>query len=92
MLSVVICMHQTVQAHVYISEGKNVLHPRAGLTQRATLVVNARGTSGACFDYVWQTFDDLASIGIDDPKVTALWKAVCDLRGTKNLVAGNVRF
>jgi cation transport regulator ChaC len=46
------------------------------------LVVNASGTSGACFDYVRQTFEGLASIGIDDPAVTALWNAVRDIRST----------
>jgi cation transport protein ChaC len=85
MLPVLTSGQQTVQAHVYIYAGKNVLDPQAGLSRRAALVVNASGASGACFDYVRQTFKGLATIGIDDPEVTALWNAVCDLNAQLNL-------
>jgi glutathione-specific gamma-glutamylcyclotransferase len=84
-LPVLISDQQTVQAHVYIYEGKNVVPPQVGLAQRAAMVASAAGTSGACFDYVRQTFEDLESIGIDDPEVTALWNAVRDL-GTKQVL------
>jgi glutathione-specific gamma-glutamylcyclotransferase len=81
-LPVLISGQEIIQTHVYIYEGKNVLDSHIGLTERAAIVVNARGDSGACFDYVRRTFEGLASIGIDDPEVTALWNAVCDLKST----------
>lgn len=65
-LPVLISEQQTVQAYVYIYEGKNIVPPQVGLAQRAAMVVSASGTSGACFDYVRKTFEDLASIGVDD--------------------------
>jgi cation transport protein ChaC len=91
MLPVLTPGQQTVQTHVYIYAGKNVLDPQVGLTQRATLVVNANGASGSCFDYIRQTFEGLARIGIDDQEVTALWNAVCNLKGITNQAAGHLQ-
>lgn len=88
-LPVLISGQQTVQARIYIYDGKNILDRKIGLTQRAAMVANATGTSGACFDYVRQTFEDLASISIQDPEVTALWNAVRDLRSTTKQAAGH---
>lgn len=79
-LPILILGGQTAQAHVYIYHGRNILNSLVGLTQRAAMVVNATGTSGACFDYVRKTFDDLANIGIEDAEVTLLWNAVCELK------------
>ena len=83
-LPILISGQRLVQTHVYIYEGKNVLDPQTGMAQRTAMVVSASGTSGACFDYVRQIFEGLASIGIDDQEVGALWNAVCDLRSTTN--------
>ena len=52
----------------------------------ASMVVTAKGTSGACVDYIRRTFEGLSSIGFDDPEVTSLWEAVknhpsCHSRG-----------
>ena len=65
-----------VAALVYIYEGKNILDPTTPLAQKASMVVRAKGKSGACVDYVRQTFEVLSSIGLNDPEVTDLWEAV----------------
>ncbi len=78
MLPILISKQQIVQAHVYLYEGKNVLDPLVRLAQRADMVMSASGTSGACCDYIRQSFTKLASVGIDDQEVTALWNAVRD--------------
>ena len=46
------------------------------LADKANIVVKAAGLSGSDIDYVRKTYDDLKGVGIDDPAVTALWKAV----------------
>jgi glutathione-specific gamma-glutamylcyclotransferase len=65
-----------VTALVYIYEGQNILDPTTSLAARASMVVNAKGKSGACVDYVRRTFEGLNNIGFDDPEVTGLWDAV----------------
>jgi glutathione-specific gamma-glutamylcyclotransferase len=40
------------------------------------MVVRAKGASGTCVEYVRRTFEGLARIGLDDPKVTELWEEV----------------
>jgi glutathione-specific gamma-glutamylcyclotransferase len=65
-----------VSAFVYIYEGKNILDPTTPLAEKASMVVRAKGKSGACVDYVRRTFEGLSSIGLDDSEVTGLWEAV----------------
>jgi cation transport regulator ChaC len=65
-----------VPALVYIYEGKNILDPTTPLAEMASMVVTAKGTSGACVDYIRRTFEGLSSIRLDDPEVTDLWEAV----------------
>jgi glutathione-specific gamma-glutamylcyclotransferase len=65
-----------VTALVYIYKGKGILDPTTSLAEMASMVVNAKGKSGACVDYVRRTFEGLGSIGLDDPEVTSLWEAV----------------
>jgi cation transport protein ChaC len=65
-----------VSALVYIYEGKNILDPTTPLAQKASMVVRAKGKSGACADYVRQTLEGLSGIGLNDPEVTGLWEAV----------------
>src|ERR1700730_6463735 len=64
-----------VTALVYIYEGKYTLGPTTSLAEMASMVVNAKGKSGACVDYVRRTFEGLGRIGLDDPEVTSLWEA-----------------
>jgi len=61
---------------VYIYEGKNILDPTTPLAEKASMVVRAKGKSGACVDYVRRTFEGLSSIDLDDSGVTGLWEAV----------------
>jgi glutathione-specific gamma-glutamylcyclotransferase len=64
-----------VTALVYVYEGNNILDPTTSLAEMAGMVVNAKGKSGACVDYVRRTFERLGSIGLDDPEVSSLWEA-----------------
>jgi cation transport regulator ChaC len=45
-----------VAVFVYIYEGKNILDPTTPLAEMASMVVRAKGKSGACVDYVRLTF------------------------------------
>ena len=65
-----------VPSLVYIYEGKNILDPTTSLAEMASMVVTAKGKSGACVDYIRRTFEGISSIGFDDPEVTGLWEAV----------------
>src|SRR6202023_171053 len=65
-----------VSALVYIYKGNNILDPTTPLAQKASMVVRAKGKSGACADYVRQTLEGLSGIGLNDPEVTGLWEAV----------------
>jgi cation transport protein ChaC len=65
-----------VEALTYIYGGKNILAPDVTSQQKAAMVLKATGESGTGCDYVRRTFEDLQSIGIDDPAVTELWEAV----------------
>jgi cation transport protein ChaC len=67
---------RTVPAFVYIYNGKNLLDEGVTLKDKVAIVAKAKGRSGANRDYVRQTFEDLKGVGIDDPVVTELWKAV----------------
>jgi hypothetical protein len=46
---------------VYIYEGKNILDPTTPLAEMASMLVNAKGKSGACVDYVRRTFEGSAA-------------------------------
>jgi cation transport protein ChaC len=63
--------------------GRNVIQVRA-LNEMVLLVLSARGSSGACVDYVKGVADSLAKLNIDDPAVTNLWRAI---RGHQRTVA-----
>jgi hypothetical protein len=78
-----------VKALVYIYEGQNILDPTTSLAEKASMVVRAKGKSGACIDYVRQTFEGLSSIGLNDPEVTSLWEAVRNnLVGQTDMISG----
>jgi glutathione-specific gamma-glutamylcyclotransferase len=78
-----------VTALVYIYEGQNILDRTTSLAEKASMVVRAKGKSGACVDYVRQTFEGLSSIGLNDPEVTSLWEAVRNnLVGQTDMISG----
>jgi glutathione-specific gamma-glutamylcyclotransferase len=81
-----------VSALVYIYEGKNILDPTTPMAEMASMVVSAKGKSGACVDYVGRTFEGLGSIGLDDPEVTSLWEAVKNHTSRTNLRQHTVSF
>ena len=54
--------------HTYIGD--------RSIADRATLVNAARGTSGACIDYVEQIHAHLSHLGVEDPAVEMFWRAV----------------
>ena len=58
-------------ASVSIYTGKNIL-PSATPQELVSCIKQARGTSGACADYVEGVHSQLALLGIDDPAVTHL--------------------
>lgn len=63
----------TVQALISLYSGKNLI--RASDT-RAILpsVQQAHGSSGKCFDYVMDVYEQLSKLGINDPAVTKMRK------------------
>jgi cation transport regulator ChaC len=40
------------------------------------MVVKAAGITGSNFDYLRDTYENLRTVGVDDPAVTVLWTAV----------------
>jgi cation transport protein ChaC len=63
-----------VQAYVPIYHGKNIV--AGGAQQKAVMVTRAEGTKGSCRNYVKDTAELLAKLGIEDSAVSELWKAV----------------
>jgi cation transport protein ChaC len=72
-----VCLEDRLSvALVYIYEGPRLIDEPMSLEQKSRMVLSARGKSGTCFDYVKNIHEGLQSIGLDDPPVTELWKAV----------------
>lgn len=55
--------------------GKNLIPDRT-TDQIAAMILAARGTSGACSDYVRNVADQLTKLGVEDPRVTELVTAI----------------
>ena len=66
---------QSVNAIVPIYDGRNLIHA-ATIDEIAAMVANAKGTSGRCIDYVRNIAAQLDHLGVDDPPVTTLWRAL----------------
>ena len=64
-----------VMAFAPVYDGRNVLQSST-LQATASMVVTASGTKGACSVYVRGIAEELVKLGIDDPVVAELWKAV----------------
>ena len=64
-----------VTAAVPLYEGTNLVRVNM-IEELAALVLRASGTSGPCASYVVGIFDKLRAIGIDDPAVSALHRAL----------------
>jgi cation transport protein ChaC len=64
-----------VSAFVPLYNGKNVIEGKT-LEEVAEMVLAASGTDGTCLAYVNGIAEKLSALGINDPAVTELWKAV----------------
>lgn len=65
----------TILAFVPLYNGKNVIEGKT-LEEATEMVLAASGTDGTCVAYVNGIADKLAALGINDPAVTDLCKAV----------------
>ena len=75
-LSVLIDGGSAVKAWVYIYEGKNLIDEKTPPSERAAMVLKARGLAGSNFDYVKLVYEGLGSVGFDDPAVSEFWRIV----------------
>ena len=66
---------RSIIVRVWIYEGKHV-SPAKEPEALVRAVCHATGTHGRCYDYVARVYAQLMEIGIDDPAVTQLWRAV----------------
>ncbi|MBI2768349.1 MAG: gamma-glutamylcyclotransferase [Burkholderiales bacterium] len=73
--NVVLADGTAVSAVVPLYLGRNVFDT-ANPTELAMLAVNAAGTSGRCRDYIDSAYQQLQLLGIEDPAVSAVWKAL----------------
>jgi cation transport protein ChaC len=64
-----------VSALVPLYNGQNVIEGKT-TEELAAMVLVASGTDGTCLSYVNGIADKLSALGINDPAVSALWKAV----------------
>ena len=63
-------------ALVYIYSGSNVIHETLTPAQLANMGVGAKGKDGLCVNYIKGIAEKLAAMGIHDPSVIDLWRAV----------------
>lgn len=66
---------RSIVARVWIYEGKYVF-PTNEPETLLHAVRHATGSRGTCYNYVEKICAQLAKVGIDDPAVTQLWRAV----------------
>ncbi len=64
-----------VMALVPLYGGKNVL-PAARASEVVGMALKANGTSGSCASYINAVFDHLSELGINDPAVSEVHKAL----------------
>ena len=64
-----------MSALIPLYNGHNVIE-RKTTEELAAMVLAASGTDGTCLSYVSGIADKLSALGINDPAVSAVWKAV----------------
>jgi cation transport regulator ChaC len=67
-----------VSALVPLYNGKNVIEGKT-TKELATMALAASGTDGTCLSYVKGIAERLTALGINDPAVSDLWKAINNL-------------
>lgn len=65
----------TVIAVVPVYEGANLIYTDR-IEYLANMILQARGKDGACIGYIKGIAEELHRLGIDDPAVSELWRAV----------------
>jgi cation transport protein ChaC len=68
-----------VAALTYIYEGPRLIDENLTLAERAAMIVAAKGAAGSSYDYIQGVRAHLAELGVADPAVEALWRAVVAL-------------
>lgn len=71
----VACQAGTIRALVPLYQGRNLFETTDPMTL-AAFAMDAKGTSGRCRDYIDAVHQQLRLLGIDDPAVSAVWKAL----------------
>ena len=75
-LSIEIAGIGAAAALAYIYRGPNLIAERLTAEQLADMGAGAKGSDGLCVNYVKGVAEKLAALGIDDPAVADLWRAV----------------
>jgi cation transport protein ChaC len=68
-----------VAALTYIYDGPRLIDDDLPLTERAAMIITAEGAAGSSYDYIKGVRAHLAELGVTDPEVEALWRAVAAL-------------
>ena len=68
------------RALVYLYRGANLIAEPLTPEQLAAMAAGASGTDGLCVNYIKAVAEKLAALGIDDPAVVELWRAVRGVR------------
>jgi len=69
-----------ITARTYIYDGPRLLEDELSLHARATMILMAEGIAGSSYDYIRNVRDHLEELGVSDPAVDELWRAVVDVR------------
>ena len=73
----------TVGALTYIYDGPRLIEDGLTLEERATMILAAEGVAGSSYDYIKSVRAHLAELGVADPEIEALWKAVEALKNAQ---------
>lgn len=71
---------ETIAAQTYIYEGPRLVEADLPLRARAAMILLAEGVAGSSYEYIRNVRDHLAELGVADPAVDALWRAVVALK------------
>ncbi len=69
------CEAGTIEAYVPLYRGRNLFETSEPM-KLAAFALNAQGTSGRCRDYIDAIYQHLQLLGIDDQRVSSVWKSL----------------